>query len=237
MFKTPHHHTNGFTWPVARLLATLLLALTLVTPDMARATDLLPSPIPLNEADQAIVERIEDYMSGVSTATARFVQRHDNGETATGTFYLSRPGKLRFAYETPNDSFVVADGTFIYFWDAELEQVSQTTIGQTLAYVLLQDEIELNNPDPNDPGAVAVRGLLVDDNEIVLALELAHDPGQGQLTVAFQEEPLMLKRWTVLDAQGFKTIVEMEDWHEGVPLSRDLFYFSRPGFGGVDKGQ
>jgi outer membrane lipoprotein-sorting protein len=187
----------------------------------------------LNQADQEVIEQIEDYLGQITTATASFIQRHNNGETATGEFYLSRPGKLRFAYETPNESFVVADGTFIYFWDAELEQVSQTTISQTLAYVLLQDQIDLNTPDPDDPGAVAVRGLLADQDEIVLALELANDPGQGQLTVAFQAEPLMLKRWTVLDAQGYQTIVEMNNWREGVPLSRDLFFFSRPGFGGV----
>ncbi|MEO0394259.1 MAG: outer membrane lipoprotein carrier protein LolA [Pseudomonadota bacterium] len=223
-------------------LLTITLA-TLSTPPMPRAetvkqndtmTDTLAAVTDWQNPDQ-LVMAIEAYFADLSTATARFQQTQDNSETASGDFFLSRPGKMRFAYDSPNESFIVADGTFIYFWDDELEQVSQTTISSTLAYVLLQDTIELNSEDGDDPGALSVREIQQIDQEIYLVLELANDPGQGQLTVVFNAEPLRLNRWLVKDAQGFETLVQMSDWQEGVAIDNDTFFFARPGFGGVDR--
>ena len=101
--------------------------------------------------------------------------------------------------------------------------------------MLLQETIRLNDADNADPGALVVREVRQIDDQIYLALELANDPGQGQLTVVFDTEPLQLNRWLVRDAQGFETLVQMTEWREGIPLDNELFFFSRPGFGGVDR--
>ena len=220
---------------IQRFFTILSVVCLAALPLVAQAQDNTESVAKSWQNPDEVVTAIEDYFAGLETAKARFTQTQDTGETASGEFFLSRPGKMRFAYEEPNESFIVADGTFIYFWDDELGQVSQTTISSTLANVLLQETISLNDIDNADPGALMVREVRQVGEQIYLALELANDPGQGQLTVVFDTEPLQLNRWLVRDAQGFETLVEMTEWREGIPLDSDLFFFSRPGFGGVDR--
>ncbi|MBV6631761.1 MAG: outer membrane lipoprotein carrier protein LolA [Alphaproteobacteria bacterium] len=205
---------------------TVLLGLTMAPRAMAE-TDW--------QSPDDIISDVQRYLNELDTATAGFEQIYEGGETATGTFYLDRPGRLRFQYDVPNESFIVADGTFIYFWDDDLKQVSQTTIGDTLAFVLLQEDIRLyHGADDEEAPRVVVSEVQRIDNEVYLVLELRDDPGRGRLTVIFDAEPLTLSRWVVLDAQGFQTEVRLTDWLENTELDRDLFFFSRPGFGGVE---
>ena len=70
-----------------------------------------------NEITQA-----ESYFTGLKTVKSRFVQTSADGSQTRGTFYLNRPGKLRFEYDPPSKDFVVADGLFIYFYDGEMKQ-------------------------------------------------------------------------------------------------------------------
>ena len=72
---------------------------------------------------------VEHYLQGLTSARARFVQTTHDGTQLVGTFYLQRPGKLRFEYDDPIKDFVVADGVFIYFYDAELGEQSNASIG------------------------------------------------------------------------------------------------------------
>lgn len=230
-------HASSIRWffAVSALCAFLLGVPAAHTQDQPMAQDNAANEATAWQNPDDVVAAIEDYFAGLETARARFTQTQDTGEVATGEFFLSRPGRMRFAYEEPTESFIVADGIFIYFWDDELGQVSQTTIGSTLANVLLQETIILNDAENEDPGALSVREVRQIDEQIYVALELANDPGQGQLTVVFDREPLQLNRWLVRDAQGFETLVQMDEWREGIPLDNDLFFFSRPGFGGADR--
>ena len=60
------------------------------------------------------VVQAEKYLQSLDTAKARFLQTSQDGSQLTGTFYLNRPGKLRFEYDKLDD-FIVADSFFIYF--------------------------------------------------------------------------------------------------------------------------
>jgi outer membrane lipoprotein carrier protein len=72
---------------------------------------------------------LEQFLQGLNTLQADFQQvleQPDQGETyySSGTFYLKRPGRLRWEYNPPNDQLIVADGERIWLYDKELEQVS-----------------------------------------------------------------------------------------------------------------
>ena len=49
------------------------------------------------------------------------------------------------------------------------------------------------------------------------------DPGSGSIALAFQDDPLELRRWSVLDAQGRTTSVALLDPELGATLSPELF--------------
>ncbi len=75
------------------------------------------------------VTMVKDYLRGLNSLQADFRQitlAADGGEMieSRGTFYLLRPNRFRWDYETPSEQLIVADGKRIYVYDKELAQVS-----------------------------------------------------------------------------------------------------------------
>lgn len=180
------------------------------------------SPVFANGADQPpSIAKVEAYLRGLTTAQARFLQSSPYGQM-TGTFYLSRPGKLRFEYDPPVKDFVVADGFFLYFYDSELGEQTNAPIGQTLADFLLRSDLHLS-------GDVTVARVTRSDALVHVILVQTEDPGAGSLTLSFAENPnLSLKKWKVVDATGAETLVELFDLQTGLDLPRSLFVYRDP---------
>ncbi|MGZ5563537.1 MAG: LolA family protein, partial [Halobacteriota archaeon] len=56
----------------------------------------------------------------------------------------------------------------------------------------------------------------------------AKDPYSGRVTLVFDQEPLALRKWTVVDAQGIETDVSLVAARVDIPLDKDLFRFRDP---------
>lgn len=189
---------------------------------MPPAKTIASSAAPLSSPELAIaVKKAEDYLRGLKTAKSRFLQTAPDGGQVIGTFYLNRPGKLRFEYDAPVRDFVVADGFFIYFYDAKLGEQSNAPIGQTLADFLLRPELSLSGDLKVTEGQRS-GGLLA------LNITQAQDPGAGSLMLGFEEQPMRLKKWRVIDATGAVVEVELFQVEENVPLQSSLFVYSAP---------
>jgi len=175
------------------------------------------------------VQKVETYLQNLSSARARFVQTTHDGTQLVGTFYLQRPGKLRFEYDDPIEDFVVADGFFIYFYDAELGEQTNAPIGQTLADFFLRKDLSLSED-------VKVESLKHKGGFLQVELVQKSDPEAGSLTLGFKEgkkdTPMTLSKWRVVDAQGLITEVELFYLKTDIKHPSDLFVYADP-----DKGQ
>jgi outer membrane lipoprotein carrier protein len=79
-------------------------------------------------ADAVAIARVEALLNGTQALSATFTQEvHDaNGsvtQSSAGTFWLQKPGRFRWDYTTPKQA-IVSDGTRLWFYDADLEQVT-----------------------------------------------------------------------------------------------------------------
>lgn len=192
-------------------LAALVLAL---APVLATA-----QPLRLSPEDQTAIARVEDYLNGITTMQARFVQVTGAGAMAEGDFYLSRPGRMRIEYD--REPFLyVADGFWLTYYDKELGQRSDVMLGSTIADFITRENIRLS-------GDVTVTGVRQDEHSIEIDLVQTDDPGQGTLTLVFARNPLQLRRWVVLDAQGQRTEVALSEIRTGMSLDRRLFVVPR----------
>ncbi len=198
-----------FTW-----LSVTVLMLVFVFQPIGYAADVKP-------AGADAIERAETYLQGMKTAQARFVQTTHDGTQLVGTFYLSRPGKLRFEYDPPVENFVVADGVFIYFYDAELDEQVNAPIQSTLANFFLRNELSFSD-DLMVKDAKHAAGLLQ------VKVVQADDQDAGSITFAFGEKPFELKKWRVTDPQGMITEVELFYLKTGVTHDSDLFVYADP---------
>ena len=183
----------------------------------------------LSAEERAVVARVEEYLNSIGTMQSKFIQLAPNGQQASGTFYLSRPGRMRLEYDAPLKDFVVADGLFLFYWDGEMRQQSSAPIGSTMADFILRKDIRLS-------GDVTVRDVVQLPGVVEVTLSETKDPGKGSITLMFEERPFQLRKWRVLDAQGLTTEVALLNPRTGIQLDRNLFYFVEPktgaGFGG-----
>ncbi len=166
------------------------------------------------------VVRAEQYLQGLTDAKARFLQTAPDGTQMIGTFYLSRPGRLRFNYDNSKD-YVVADGYFIYFYDSQTQQQTNAPIGQTLADFLLRKTISLKG-DLNVTSVQHTNGLL-----LVKVVE-TKNPQAGSLTMAFTDNPFRLKKWRVVDGTGAVTEVELFQLENNASLDGVSFAYTDP---------
>jgi outer membrane lipoprotein-sorting protein len=183
-----------------------------------------PAPAALPSATHAgDIARIEQYLNGLTTLKADFVQINPNGGTLTGELYYQRPDKMRLDYDPPSEILIISDGWWVIYYDRQLEQVSHLSIGSTPLGFLLSDEIRLS-------GNVTVTDVNRSAGELHVTLVQSDEPNQGSIQLSFAENPLELRRWTVVDAQGLPTHVVLERPETGLPLERELFRFRNPRF-------
>jgi outer membrane lipoprotein-sorting protein len=180
--------------------------------------------VPALADDNADIRKAEEYLRSFHTARARFVQTTHTGVQLVGTFYLERPGKLRFQYDPPIEDFVVADGFFIYFYDAENDEQTNAPIGQTLADFILRENIMLS-------GDVKVTEVKHSGGLLQITLVQTEDPEAGSILLGFEEDPFQLKKWRITDAQGLITEVELFYMKSGVTHPVGLFSYQDPNKG------
>ena len=204
--------------PLLRLLALLLLL------GFAGPAGAGPTPAVLTAADRADIARVERYLNEVHTLRAHFLQVADNGNSAGGTFMMARPGKMKLAYDPPIKDYVVSDGFFVFYWDAELQQQSSQPLGASLADFVLRETIKLS-------GDVTVTKVTRPPGALEISIIQTDDAGKGELTLIFEDKPLRLHKWRVLDAQGLITSVALSDIRTGVKFEDGLFIFHDPNLG------
>ena len=192
------------------ILSLLIAVFILATPGSLQA-----------EPSKEEIKKIEKYLQDLGSARARFVQTTHDGTQLVGTFYLQRPGKLRFEYDPPIDDFVVADGLFIYFYDAELGEQTNAPIGQTLADFFLRKNLKLE-------GDIEVKNIKKGGGYLQVELIQTADPEAGSLTLGFKEEPFELNKWRVVDGQGLITEIELFYFKEGIKHAKNLFVYKDP---------
>jgi outer membrane lipoprotein carrier protein len=110
-----------------------LLALSIVA-----LTMLVTIPAGAATAAQDPAAFLERYLQGLTSLRAHFTQVSsvaggDTVEKASGRLYLQKPGRFRWDYREPNEQLIVSDGSNVWLFDKELEQVTVKPIDESLA--------------------------------------------------------------------------------------------------------
>lgn len=172
----------------------------------------------LSSADRDAVTRAEAYLNGMRSLQSQFSQRSSNGAQAKGTLYLRRPGRLRLDYAPPSKTQVYADGTWLIYVDTELREVTQVPLGLTMAGFLVRPKIALS-------GKVTVTEVEDGPRTLTIHVVQTGEPDSGALALHFNKEPFALRSWTVTDAQGTITYVNLIGPKINAAIGDKVFYF------------
>jgi len=189
----------------------------------AVAVPVLPPPASaaLSGADMRDLARISNYLNGVSTMEGRFVQVGPDGDLSEGTFYLRRPGRLRFEYKPPNPALVIADGTWVGVYDKRLNTLDRIPLNSTPLKILLKKRVDLRKEH-------AVQSIERSSGQMRVTAVDPDEPDQGSITMVFADSPLELRQWIVVDPQGLTTTVALSEMRANVKLDPRLFFIEEP---------
>ena len=153
---------------------------------------------------RAIVERVSNYLSNLRTLVGEFKQVAPDGSRTAGDFYLLKPGRVRFDYNSPSPVELIADGKSVAVRDRTLASQDLYPISQTPLRFLLADRIDLLR----DTNLIAVYGdnifltVVLEERQIV--------SGNYKVMLIFDAQNLQLKQWVVTDPQGMDTTVAFQ---------------------------
>jgi outer membrane lipoprotein-sorting protein len=175
---------------------------------------------------KALLDRVSLYLSNFQTMVGNFVQVGPDGNRTEGTFYIQKPGKVRFEYDPPSPIDVIADGSSVVVRDRNLATQQLWSLSETPLRYLLADHINLLR-DTN------VTSVSADDKFITVVIEEKQVMvGTTRLMIMFDAKTATLKQWTVTDPQGLDTTVAVYNLDSNKKPDPNLFvinYQRNPG--------
>lgn len=197
----------------------LILAITLGLSTFAsvgRAEEILP------------LAEISDYFNNLTTAQSTFTQYNDDGSTSTGTVYLYRPGRMRFEYDPPETTLVIAGNGSVMIYDPKSNQPPESyPLKRTPLSIILAKDVDLDRAD-------MVVDHRFDGTMTIVSAQDPDKPEYGSIDLMFTENPIELRQWVIYDGSGGQTTVELDGLETGGRLSKLLFSIE-PGFGVKDR--
>jgi outer membrane lipoprotein carrier protein len=178
------------------------------------------------------MEQLDRFVQDVETFQANFEQTLYDADsqplqTSTGTVMLKRPGRFIWSYTSPATQEIVADGTRIWLYDKDLEQVTVNAIDERIAgtpLVLLMGSAPLDE-------AFDIKELGEAEGINWLELTPLADTSDFELVFIGMNET-GLAAMELRDNFGQATQIRFSEFEPGVLLDDSLFEFQVPD--GVD---
>ena len=167
-----------------------------------------------SDADKADLDRISASLNSVHSLKGGFVQIGPDGQVDQGTFYIQKPGRMRFEYAAPNPVLIVSDGSNVAVQNRRSTRWTLSA-GDDAAqpHPLRRPESEAQPVHRR-----ASRGTV--------SSSLARAPSSnasGNITIVFSDPGLELRQWTVVDAQGYSTTVSLRDLKQDTAIDPTLY--------------
>jgi outer membrane lipoprotein-sorting protein len=163
------------------------------------------------------VGAINTYLTGLRSAQGRFTQTNPDRSTQTGTFYLQKPGRIRFEYDKPKGAMVIADGAWVGVFDPKSNRnPTRYPLDRTPLSLLLRDRLSLAEPG-------LVQGATRDARGTDITVVDPRAPREGRMVMSFADDPVQLRQWVITTKTGATTRVALSNLKTGVALDRSLF--------------
>lgn len=193
------------------------------------------------------VERaIEARYHAARTLKAFFYERYSDGSggvaAESGTVYFSRPGRMRWEYESPQKKLFLVDGKNVWFYvpvdrtvsRAKMKQSSdwRTPLALLVGKARLSDlcsNLQLIEADGQDAKSVGFQAAPGDN--VLRCLPRGESDTEGNAAqVVYLETDAEAQLVRVVIHQPGNAVTEFRfgDWQENIPIAEDKFHFEPP---------
>lgn len=172
-------------------------------------------------AQQLSLSQVSSYLNSFTSAEGEFTQINADGTISTGTVFIKRPNRVRFEYNPPEESLVVAGGGQVAIFDPRSNTgPDRYPLNQTPLSIILERNIDLTRTN-------MVTGHTSDGATTTVT---AQDPDRteyGNIQMVFTSEPVELRQWIVTDDTGQQTTVILGDLAKDGQVPDLLFNIQR----------
>jgi outer membrane lipoprotein carrier protein len=205
--------------------------------------------VPVTDAKGA-VRALESRYAHAHTLKASFFERYSDGKGAvqseSGTVYFSRPGRMRWDYESPEQKLFLVDGTNVWFYVPADRTVSRAKMKESsdwrtpIALLVgkadlsrLCRSIEIVAPASNAGGKPEDHPLQDDDTVLHCTPRKGtgdSDDATGSLREVLLETDTQarLVRVVLREAGSIETEFRFGNWEENIPIPETQFHFQPP---------
>jgi len=206
---------------------------------------------PRSVADaKSVVRALESRYEHAHTLKASFFERYSDGKGAvqseSGTVYFSRPGRMRWDYESPEHKLFLVDGTNVWFYVPADRTVSRAKMKQSsdwrtpIALLVgkadlsrLCRSIEIVAPASSAGGKPGDHRL--QDGDTVLRCTPRNSSGDSTDATDSLHEVLLetdpqarLVRVVLREAGNIETEFRFGNWEQNIPIPEAQFHFQPP---------
>lgn len=169
------------------------------------------------QAEKLSLNALSQYLNAMKTAKGAFTQINDDGTIATGTIYIKRPGKIRFEYNPPEETLVLASSNTVAIFDPKTNQGPESyPLGKTPLSIILARNVNLAS-------ANMVTGHSYDGTATTITAQDPAHPEYGNIQLKFTGSPVELRQWIINDDSGSSTTVVLGELTKGGSLPNSLF--------------
>ena len=202
------------------------------------------------EDAKAAVRALESRYERARTLKASFFERYSDGKGAvqseSGTVYFSRPGRMRWEYESPEKKLFLVDGTNVWFFVPTDRTVSRAKMKESSDWrtpiALMVGKADLSrlcrSVDIIDP-ASAVGGQPeshpLESGDILLRCTPRIGPSDSPDSTGSLREVLLetdqqarLVRVVLRQAGNIETEFRFGNWEENIAIPEAQFHFQPP---------
>ena len=187
---------------------------------------------------------LEEFLKSTRSGKAEFTQvvtsppKTDGADKAaakvknsSGTFEFVRPNRFRFLYKKPFEQTIVADGTTLWLYDVDLNQVTARKQAQALgstpaALIATASNLKALEAEFSLQDAPEANGL-----QWVVATPKAKDGQLQSIRVGFKntaEKGVTLAAMEILDSFGQRSVLSFSKVELNPTLGVDMFNFKPP---------
>lgn len=192
-----------------RLCLILCLSFTLIVPASALNRVLTPE-------EQQLISEINVHNSNITTMVGRFLQIDTQGGRVEGTFFIERPGKVRFRYGPPSREEIISVGRGFYVIDRR----------ERTQYAYPQDRVPLRQFLEQQIDLFSANIVDVVTSEDFISVTISDDTPIGvvEVSLIFEITSKDLKQWTLTEPSGAELTFSLYDVETGVEIPKSFFY-------------
>ncbi len=176
-----------------------------------------PALITSAQAQQLSLGEVSSYLNRLTTAQGGFTQINVDGTLSTGQIYIKRPGRIRFEYNPPDNSLMIAGGGQVAIFDPRSNtEPDRYPLNQTPLSIILEQNVDLGRRR-------MVTGHTSDGTTTTITAQDPDNPQYGNIQLVFTANPVELRQWVVTDDTGGQTTVILNDVVPGAAIGEGQF--------------